>query len=95
MVNIFIIFRVQHFHRVQITGSDISDIFNTFRVHQVQLKRVPLNGNKKIRGDSGVPRGLKKVCKVRLGKVRLGKVRLGKVRLGKVRLGKVRLGKVR
>ena len=37
---------------------DNSDIFNTFRVHQVQIKKVTLNQNKK-RGGSGVPRGLK------------------------------------
>ena len=44
MVDIFIIFRVQHFFRVQITTfSGNSDIFITFRVHQVQIKKVTLN----------------------------------------------------
>ena len=43
------------------------DIFIIFRVHQVQLQKVPLNGNKNKKGGSGVPRGLKKVYKVTLG----------------------------
>ena len=34
-------------------------IFYTFRVHQVQIKKVTLNRNLKKGGGSGVPRGLK------------------------------------
>ena len=50
-----------------------SDIFIIFRVHQVQLQKVPLNGNKK-KGGSGVPRGLKKVYLVRFGLDRLSQI---------------------
>ena len=60
MVDIFIIFRVQHLFRVQITtfGGAIV-IFYTFRVHQVQIKKVTLNRNLNKGGGSGVPRRLK------------------------------------
>ena len=59
MVDIFSIFRVQHYFRVQITtfSGQYSDIFITFRVHQLQIKKVHLNGNKKKGGVPGCPEG--------------------------------------
>ena len=56
MADIFSIFRG---YKLRLFRVD-SDIFIIFRVHQVQLQKVLLNGNKKM-GGSGVPRGLKKV----------------------------------
>ena len=48
MVDIFIIFRVQHFFRVQIrTNFGQSVIFITFRGPQVQVNKLILNLNKK------------------------------------------------
>ena len=42
----FIVIRVQHFFGYKLRLFRVkSDIFITFRVHQVQLKKVPLNGN--------------------------------------------------
>ena len=65
MVDIFIIFRVQHFFRVQITEFRVnSDIFIIFRVHQVKLQKVRLNKDKNKRGGF---RGAKKVEKGVLG----------------------------
>ena len=53
MVDIFIIFRVQHFFLVN------SDIFIIFRVRQVQLQKVPLNGKKGgFRGAQRVEKGV-------------------------------------
>ena len=55
MVDNFIIFRVQHFFRVQIFLIRVKvDIFITFRVHQAQLQKVLLNENKKG-GFQGCP----------------------------------------
>ena len=52
MVDIFIIFLVQITH----FGGN-SDIFITFRVHQVQIKKVTLNRNKNRGGVPGCPEG--------------------------------------
>ena len=73
MVDIFIIFRVQHFlgNKLRLFRVN-SDFFITFRVHQVQIKKVTLNRNK-----NGGFRGAQRVEIGVLGSVTLGYVRFG------------------
>ena len=63
MVDIFIIFRVQHFFGYKLWLFHVnSDIFIIFRVHQVKLQKVPLNGNKN--NQTSTLRGAQRVEKV-------------------------------